>query len=197
MHCPKIVSASNLIPKSTADQIGAVDSDYLLLFKNDSTLPALHAGQGVFAKHHIPANSVLCEYRGPVIAANDYSKLLDDNKTYKIKGPDLKDYKILGENICAFINDCTSVTHRALSFADWEKLNADDASNTSPHPSGRPCYEGSQYNARALFDETGKVFVLSNRVIQPNEEIFIPYRWYVLYAYAIAYKIHINLYFYV
>jgi hypothetical protein len=180
------VDATDLIPRSVGGNIGAVESDFLLLFKNNSTLPVTDIGQGVFAKHSIPAKSVICEYRGPIVAAEDYTEIVGDNKAYSILGPDEKDYKILGENICAFINDCTSATDHAISFDGWQSLNLQTDS------SGIPCYEGFSYNAKFLSDHNGKVFVLSNRLIHPGEEIFVPYGWYfiafIMYDFLISYK---------
>ena len=52
----------------TQREIQAVDSDYLVIETKPTSLPhADEIGLGVFAKYNIPANEIICEYRGIVI----------------------------------------------------------------------------------------------------------------------------------
>ena len=138
------------------DDIPAVDSDYFLLYKNDSLLPIDSAGTGVHAKHLIPKDTIICEYRGTIIESDDIRKL-DDNmidKAYNIVGPDGLGYQILGEGVCAFINDCTSAMAHQYTIDEWRTLT-DSATITNV-----PCFEGFEYNAVALSQPNGKMFIV-------------------------------------
>ena len=163
----------DLIPNGH-DGITAVDSDFLLLYKSDSKLPVASAGQGVFAKYNIPAKSILCEHRGPVIETKDFHKVFEDDKTFSFHGPDGKDYELLANNICAFANDCTAATQEPLSDDDLLSLNK----NITPGLGGISCIDGFQYNSKSIISDSGKVFIVSTREILKDEEIFFSYGWY-------------------
>jgi len=64
----------------------AVDSDYLLLRQAASLLPVPGIGLGVFAKAAIRANDIICEFRGPVILAEDLHHFPGD-KNFGVVGP--------------------------------------------------------------------------------------------------------------
>ena len=74
-------------------------------------------------------------------------------------------YEIMGENLCAFVNDCTSA--KALSY------NVDQFNELTENI---PCFDGFSYNALPV-EMNGKVFILSNRLINAGEEIFYSYGW--------------------
>ena len=146
------------------DDIAAVDSDYLMLYRAASTLPVLNIGYGVFAKSDISKDSLICEYRGPVIAQKDvdrYHKSTNNDKLFNVEGPDGKSYHILGENICAYINDCTSIMNKSYTSAEVAFLDSLDKGDKSMQ-SGAVCYAGHAYNAAALTHwQTGNNFFLS------------------------------------
>jgi hypothetical protein len=84
-----------------------------MIDKKTSTLPFENIGFGVFAKHNIPAQSIICEHRGFIIYAKDMNKCPGNDKSHDMNGPDGIKYKNLGNNICAYINApqlCTAPT---------------------------------------------------------------------------------------
>ena len=165
---PKYILCS-LIPitdASSAENLTqAVDSDYLVLNKKQSTIN--HIGDGVFTKTLLKKDSIICEYRGPIINEKDISKFLDNDKIFTIHGPDRLTYHILGENICAYINDCTTIMKTIVRY-DQISLIDDNIY--------KQCYTDYEYNATPVTHEsTGKLFIVATRDIQPGEEIFYPY----------------------
>jgi hypothetical protein len=78
------------VSKTEAREINAVESDYLYLLMKNTTLPGVPEGEdktrGVFAKHLIKAQDIVCEYRGPVIKPEDKGAL-DETYAFEVKGP--------------------------------------------------------------------------------------------------------------
>jgi hypothetical protein len=145
--------------------ITAIDSDFWLLEIAKSTIPIESVGQGVFAKAKIPKDSIICEYRGPIIDDESQYKLPYNDKLFGMNH-NCKSYCILGEGVCSFINDCSNAM--VLLQQNSSLLNEEN------DPS--QCYESFSYNALALALGP-KVFVTSSRDIMPGEEIFISYKW--------------------
>ena len=168
---------ADLIPKLVDSNLNqnlfnAVDSDYFLIYQKPSTLPFENIGFGVFAKHNIPAKSIICEHRGFIIYAEDINKFPGNDKSHDMNGPDGVKYKNLGNNICAYINDCTAALYRPYTVEEWHAVN-----NSDYHP-GVPCIDNFAYNAEPLYHGPGgKIFILSTREILAGEEIFYPYGW--------------------
>ena len=152
--------------------IAACDSDYLLLFRKQSTLPIENSGEGVFAKADIPANTIICEYRGPLINSKDSPRVKGNDKLFAVTGVDGEKYEILGENVCAYINDCSAVLKRPYAIEEFVEFSKD----TSDKDPGIACFDGYSYNAMAV-SNNGKMFVAANRIINAGEEIFYPYSW--------------------
>ena len=144
--------------------IEIIHSDFLMLYTDRSNIE--NGGNGVFAKEFIAKNSIICEYRGPVINSSDESKLPYNDKYFGIKIKS-KNFSVLGENICAFINDCSNAIEKLRQNNTLLYENDHDQSE---------CYENLSYNAVALAIGS-KIFVLSSRDIFPNEEIFYSYKW--------------------
>lgn len=143
--------------------IEAIDSDYLLLNIAKSTIAS--AGMGVFAKKLIPKDSIICEYRGPILDVVSQSKLPYNDKFFGIRHNG-QDFIILGEGVCSMINDCSNaieLLHQNSSLL-----------NEMQDPSR--CYDNLSYNSMALSMGT-KIFIFSTRDILPDEEIFFPYKW--------------------
>ena len=165
----KLVSNDPVGNERDSMNIQAVDSDYFMLYTNRSGLnDALvdqDVGMGVFAKIDIPKNMIICEYRGPIIQASDFYKMRDFDKAYAITGPDGKDYKILGDTLCAKINDCSGALAKPLHVDEFIAMN----------DTGVPCYDGFEYNAVPLSQPNGKMFIVSKRDINAGEEIFHSY----------------------
>ena len=77
--------------------------------------------------------------------------IIDNNSPHNNKNMMIKNnLYISGNNICSLINDCRKVL------------------------TSSKCYNGFNYNARAIVSG-GKMFIISNRAILPNEEIFFNY----------------------
>ena len=159
------VTEEEVFQEEEGVSITAIDSDYWLLEIAKSTIPIDSVGQGVFAKSTIPKDSIICEYRGPIIDDESQYKLPYNDKLFGMKHNG-KSYCILGEGVCSFINDCSNAMvilqqNSSLLFEE------EDPSE---------CYENFSYNAIALALGP-KVFVISSRDIIPGEEIFISYKW--------------------
>eukprot|EP01041_Mallomonas_annulata_P005251 gene5251-10505_t len=175
------LTISSLIPNPQNENndinqqtVSAVDSDYLSIEKRPSQLPISTAGDGVYAKVLLLKGSIICEYRGPIIADKDFLSLAKNDKMFSIIGPDNEKYHIVGENICAYINDCTASLDRVYSNTEVETIESSDTSGSS----GVSCFPGYSYNAVALsHNQSGKLFIVADRDILPGEEIFYPYGW--------------------
>ena len=159
------IAADTGFPRPFGDLIPALDSDYLYLYTAPSTLPIPNIGVGVFARYNIPPNTILCEYRGPVIAAEITYR---SDKIFEVAGLDGMGYKIIGTNICAYINDCAMITH------NYSRAELD---NIFIHPDydAIPTYPSTSYNARFEQSFRGKIFIVSTREIAEGEEVFYSY----------------------
>lgn len=151
-------------------KIEAIDSDFLLVFKANSSLPVKGIGDGIFAKRLIPKLSVVCEYRGPVAASKDNNRYQYD-KSFATTALDNNKYTILGNTMCAYINDCTSAMHKSFTLNEWNELNN---SSTGREPT---CYDGFKYNVKAVMSVGGKIFYVATSDIAAGQEIFVPYSW--------------------
>ena len=177
---------SSMITQSGDEGVSAVDSDFFLIYNKDSTLPVENIGNGVFAKRDIKKDSLICEYRGPIIESKDEHRLTDinmRNKLFSIRGPDGNQYSIVGTNVCALINDCTSIMNSTYTnpeiVSDSVLTNYFNGLVEGPSDvPAAPCYEGHDYNAAALsHSDSGKLFIVATRDIKANEEIYYPYGW--------------------
>jgi hypothetical protein len=132
-----------------------------------SSLPIENAGMGVFAKMDIPAQEILCEYRGAIISADIryesdylYSSKTSTNELISIV-PDMD------KPICAFINDCVVAAVDAYTDAELDAIETNQA-ELKVHP-------GFSHNSAALITKMGKVFVVSSEDIPKGQEIFFAY----------------------
>ena len=100
-------SATKATSTSSGVTVDAIDSDYFLIYTKPSTLPVEGVGMGVFTRDVISANNIICEYRGPIVAEEDKKKFPYNDKYFNIE-VDNEGYSILGEGICAMINDCSN-----------------------------------------------------------------------------------------
>jgi hypothetical protein len=169
----------------TRSSIGgnALDSDYLLLYIDRTTLP-IGNHKGVFAKHRISEGEAVCEYRGPIIKkALAIEMKLDNTYTWEITDPDGDSAYILGDNVCAFINDCVSILDNPLimnsEFLDnWrENMTIRDVEGHAPAswmPDEIKCPAGMAENVMSL-SVGRKILVVATRVIEPGEELFLFY----------------------
>lgn len=113
---------------------------------------------------------ILCEYRGPVIpkealAYYHSDKLFDIELTQNgVRRP----YCIVGEGICAYINDCANILGKEYSKADLEELQYNESSEIQTYP-------GYEYNAHVAKTALGKIFIVSMKEIKANSEIFFSY----------------------
>ena len=130
--------------------VPGLDSDYIRLEARKTSIAAID-GFGVFAKRDIPANSLLCEYRGAVVAMADAGKVHSDKSLqFTFEG---HEYMMVGEGICAMINDCR----------DLKKGRGE-------------CHDGFDYNAKVITEKTsGKVFIVTARYVKKGEELFWSY----------------------
>lgn len=153
----------------TADdgRIPAVDSDFLYMEMKKSTLPFDSVGMGVFAKINIPANEILCEYRGAVIPSSVAFKSDYTFTATTSTGEMIHIIPDMDKPICAYINDCSLIIGHNYTLSE---LNAMEAANTN-----LPTYPGFSQNAAPIFTGMGKVFIASTRAIAAGEEIFYPY----------------------
>lgn len=121
--------------------VEVADSDYLYLQVKASSLPVLKAGKGVFAKVNISVGSIICEYRGAVKTLTGVGNRRISDKMMLVRGIDAVIYVILGNNICAYINDCTSFSEPTYFEKLWYTNTGLDID--------QPCYESFSYNARS------------------------------------------------
>ena len=73
-------NTSNIITSNVV----VVDSDNLYIEKRTSLLPIENAGIGVFAKVNISNDTIICEYRGPIISEEYYSIFNYNDKLFKV-----------------------------------------------------------------------------------------------------------------
>jgi hypothetical protein len=103
--------------------ISYIHSDNLYIEKRSSLLPIENAGIGVFAKLNISNNTIICENRGPIITEEYYSNFCHNDKLFDITNINGKKHKIIGNNICSYINDCTSALNRSYTMQAIEMFN--------------------------------------------------------------------------
>lgn len=149
--------------QAEGEGIPALDSDFFFIFDAPSTLPVEGIGAGVFARHPIPKGTIICEYRGAIVARDVF---IDSNKIFDIVGPENMEMKIIGSGLCATINDCARVD----DTYSREELLEIAAGNRS-----FDVHEGFHYNAAAAPHGLGKMFIVATEDIQVNEEICYPY----------------------
>ena len=150
-----------------SDGIQAIDSDFLYLSINKSSLPFQGVGLGVFSKVLIPRNEIICEYRGVVIPSTTpfQSDYLYSSKTPT--GDQINIVPDMNKPICAYINDCARIlesNYTAAELNDVERTGVD-----------LPTYSGFSYNAWTMYTPLGKVFIVALVDIPANTEIFYPY----------------------
>lgn len=162
---------------AAGEYVHALDSDFLLLYIDDTSLPHSSIGRGVFAKYDIAANEIVCEYRGALVDAPTREKMHSD-KVMQTSGPGGETLFLVGDGICALINDSACITIKnelgqfVVPYSDAEI----DAFEVSPFLDSIPTHPGFPYNARYdILNTTGKVFVRSLRHIAAGSEIFAPY----------------------
>ena len=83
-------------------------------------------------------------------------------------------YKIIGNNPCSNIRDCSSALSKTYSLKDIESLKETDR---APE-----CYKNLSYNAMSL-EYKNKVLIITTREIPIGEEIFYEYGWYYIFPY--------------
>ena len=156
--------------EATADTIEAIDSDYIFLYIAKSSLPTEYAGNGVWAKFDLPANELLCEYRGPAILESiEY----ESRNKFKTTAPDGTNLNIICDSICSVINDCANIVGNTYSEEDILRFKTADREDIIP------TYDGFSYNAHFVKTALGKILLYSTIPIKADTEIFFPYgRWY-------------------
>lgn len=168
-------SVEDNLKKSQSDkpvhlQQDGIHSDYLFLYTAPTTLPIWEAGVGVFAKIDIPANEIICEYRGLAYSADSRVVGVPVNKLFHTKvKQDNSRFVIAGDTLCSLINDAVHVFGTTYSSSQIESFR------TATRRDSIPTYSGFEYNARSVRVATGKVFIVSNRDIHVGEEIFFAY----------------------
>ena len=92
-----------LIPTvlTTATAINAIESDYLSLFRSVSVISdsTTNSGtiHGIFAKVDIPKDSIICEFRGPIVSDENAFRFLDAHVYSSIGSPrSLSSNKVFG-----------------------------------------------------------------------------------------------------
>lgn len=145
--------------------IDATDSDYYFLEMRTSTLPAVK-GWGVFAKADIPAGEILCEYRGPIIKNEQFYQ---SDKLYTISSVRNEMMKIVGNTLCAYINDCIDTSKLNYTKTDGNVV----IHNHDPVPT----FDNFPYNAGPMSTKLGKVFITSITNIPAGAEICYFYGW--------------------
>lgn len=148
--------------------IPAIDSDYFILSIKNSTLPVNNIGLGVFSKANILEGQVICEYRGPIINNNQFHLFYTNNKLFEIQDYHGNDFKIIGTNICSYINDCTSVISNNYTINEFENITNELFLSQ--------CFDNYSYNAKYVRQQS-KVFIISIKDIKIGEEIFFSYGW--------------------
>jgi hypothetical protein len=87
-----------------------------------------------------------------------------------VRALDGQEYNILGNTVCAYINDCTMSMQHPFTLREWEEMN-----NSSQF--GSSCFNGFSYNLKSIMHVGGKVFFVASANIDPGRELFIPYTW--------------------
>jgi hypothetical protein len=155
-----------------------VDSDYLSLYLNPTTLPIEGGHNGVFAKHEIKIGSLICEYRGPVVKKSlATNNLIHNNYTWDLDvngEPNI----IIGNSLCAIINDCVNILNNSR-ILNREYLNYWHTATTTHGsslevPEEIACTDGRTHNVVSIMSGQ-KVFYVAARDIMPGEELFVYY----------------------
>jgi len=165
------------------EELAAVESDFIALFIENTSLPHASIGKGVFAKVDLPADEIVCEYRGMAVKHEARLKIASD-KFMQATGPRGEDIFLLGDCICALINDSARITVKdgtgrfVVPYSDDELT----AFEKSPYLDSIPVHPGFSYNVK--YDRgngTGKVFVKTLVNISAGSELFAAYgRWVLL-----------------
>lgn len=165
----KEVTDNVVITTDNNINISYIHSDDLYMEKRSSLLPIGNVGMGVFAKFNIINNTIICEYRGPIILEEYFPIFINNDKLLDIQNSNGKEYKIVGNNVCAYINDCTSALNRSYTIQDIEMIN-----NGSIEMN---CFDNYNYNSKYIITREGKAFVIAIKDINEGEEIFSSYGW--------------------
>lgn len=118
----------------------------------------------MFATVDLPANEILCEYRGSL-----HKSIIGQSNTFLIQGPDGSTYYMNGNSICSLINDCADILEAEYSESDIIGFES------SPYVDIIPSIPGLHYNARHNLTAVGKIFIFSIEPISKGTEIFFPY----------------------
>lgn len=156
--------------------IPAIDTDYLYLYTNKSSIPLDGVGYGVFALKDIPEGEIVCEYRGAAIDEEKYGIFNSRNKyiTFTSDGQRLT---VVGNTICSIINDPVILNKRQKYTREQMRIFKLPESSEEIIP----LYEGLSYNSKPVVNSMGKIFIVTTKFIKANTEIFYSYgRWYWL-----------------
>ena len=151
--------------QTSSAALPATDSDYLYLYMTKSSIP-IDVGLGVFAKVDIPAGEIICEYRGPMI---DFDIPYSSDKKFRAGTREGRTYSILGNTICAMINDPVWVVNKTYTPEEIESFKNATTEDIIP------LYPGLTYNANYVATAMGKIFIYATAFIPANAEIFFPY----------------------
>ena len=143
---------------------GGYDSDYSFLYQKQSELPVANIGVGVFARYDIPANELICEYKGLIFPPNSYKGV----KNFRTSVAN-EELDIVGNTICAQINDCAWISNPNYTLNDLKTIIEDDRQDSIPTIPGFP------YNARYHYTAMGKVLIYSTVPIMAHTEICYSY----------------------
>jgi hypothetical protein len=155
-HSQELTLLDNVIGNKISDdrdsEVMAIDSDHFRLYVAESSIDA-SLGDGVFARTHFKEGSILCEYRGPIVPSHVF---IDSDRKMGMKFEG-KEYNIIGDGICATINDCFDISN----YFETGK---------------RQCHSGFEHNAGVILEPLStKVLLYAKRDIVAGEEIFYDY----------------------
>jgi hypothetical protein len=175
LFCAFVSVAVHGVPAPAAEVdepkgIPAIESDFLYLTMNKSSLPFQEVGWGVFSKVPIYKIEIICEYRGAVIPDNVEFKSDYIYSSTTITGEKVHIVPDMNKPICAYINDCVKILGSNYSNAELDAMQA----------SGKelPTYDGFHHNAGTLTTNMGKIFIVATEDIPARTEIFYPYGFY-------------------
>ncbi len=100
---------------------------------------------------------------GPAVSPNQIIK------NDKIFFSSVLNLKIIGDCICALINDSAMILHNNYTKKDLDYFEYSDYRDLIP------TYPGFTYNAYYTESKVGKIFIVSTRHILKGEEIFYAY----------------------
>ena len=146
------------------------DSDYFFLEVKKSLIEG--AGDGVFLRKDaidLPANYILCEYRGRIIRNDNINNILDIDNKYLISIS--QKYHIDANNskcVASMINDCIDFKK---SFKMYKKaIKNKKLKNIHEYP----LIAGKKYNTNFTLIHN-KMFVLSTDNIKQGDELYCGY----------------------